>query len=97
MVCFRVNDRLRPFKRSLFVVIPDIDIDIGQVVLRQRRPDIIPEKYLFFLRCVNTGIPCLNGLWLILECQHRHVETAAAVLFDVSADVLRPAFPIAGL
>lgn len=43
------------------------------------------------------GGACLNGLWLILECQHRHVETAAAVLFDVSADVLRPAFPIAGL
>ena len=94
VVCLCIDDGLRPFKGPFFVVIPDIDFDVIQAVRSERWPDIVPQECLFLLSRVNAGIPCLNGLWLILECQHRHMEATFPILLDVSADVFCPAFPI---
>ena len=89
-----IQDRLSPLQRPLFIVIPDIDLDIRQALGLQRRPHKVPEEPFFLLGGVDTGVPGLDRLGFILKGQHGDPESPAPESPDIPADILRPAPPI---
>ena len=85
--CF-VDDVAHPFISPLFVVVPDIQLQIGKIVSGQQGEKMISEEALFLVCRKNAAVPGLHGFCLVLKTHARHREAEVAHVAGIAAEIV---------